>query len=78
MGGTNLYAWGKAGAGTSLGAAAGATPSNAALAAFSPGSTVSVSTASHPLTPGSPFGIAFWVGVGSIALLCIIRPSLPR
>ena len=76
MAGTNLYAWGKVGA--SLGSTAGKTPSNAAIAAFSPGATTSVSTEKPWWHPATAFGMALWTGVGAIVLLALIRHSLPR
>lgn len=30
------------------------------------------------ITPDDPFGAAFWIGVGSLALLLFIRHSLPH
>ena len=76
MAGTNLYAWGKAGA--SMGANPGKNPSNAAIAAFSPGATVSVSSQQPWWHPSTPFGMALWTGAGAIVLLALIRHSLPR
>jgi hypothetical protein len=56
------------------------TPQNVASvtsAAFGPGATVQTPSASQALTPTDGFGLAFWVGVGAIAALVIIRHSLP-
>ena len=75
MAGTNLYAWGKAGANVG---AAGRTPANATVAAFSPGATVSVSGQQPWWHPSTPFGMALWTGAGAIVLLALIRHSLPR
>lgn len=47
-------------------------------AAFGPGATVAGKSRSSSLNPGTPFGLAFWVGVGSIVVLAVIRHSLPR
>jgi hypothetical protein len=74
MAGTNLYAWGRGGAGA--GAQIG-TPATATVAAFSPNATVSTSTGVNPFHPQHPFGLAFWTGVGAIVLLAFIRHSLP-
>ena len=75
MPGLNLYAAARGGGG--IGGVQSA-PATAAVAAFSPNATVSVTTGGHPLHPNQPFGLAFWTGVGAIALLCLVRHSLPR
>lgn len=46
--------------------------------AFGPGATLAAGSKTGSLNPGQPFGLAFWVGVGSIVVLAVIRHSLPR
>jgi hypothetical protein len=74
MPGLNLYAAARGGAGVG---AAGA-PADAAVAAFSPNATVSVTSQPNPLHPNQPFGLAVWIGAGAMLLLVVIRHSLPR
>ena len=54
--------------------------SGVTAAAFSPGMTPTVTAPGGfaALHPGTPFGMAFWWGVGAIAALTLIRHSLPR
>lgn len=47
-------------------------------AAFGPGATLQAGSKTASLNPGTGFGLAFWVGVGSIVVLAFIRHSLPR
>lgn len=47
-------------------------------AAFSPGRTQSRQTAGQALSPADPVGLTFWVGVGSIVALALLRYSLPK
>lgn len=48
-------------------------------AAFQPGKTQQMQAQGiGALTPGSATGMCFWVGVGALALLILIRQSLPR
>lgn len=49
-------------------------------AAFGPSATTGPGKGSvaGSLGPGSPVGLAFWVGVGSLVALVVIRHSLPR
>ena len=74
MAGTNLYAWGRGGAGAQ---ASVGSPATATVAAFSPNATVSTSTSANPFHLMQPFGMAFWAGVGAIGLLILLRHSLP-
>jgi len=53
------------------------TPS-AGIAAFGGPSTTTTPSTGDILHPGKPFGLAFWVGVGSITGLCWLRYSLPK
>ena len=53
-------------------------PVSATEAAFGPGYTMAgAPTSTKALAPNDPFGVAFWVGVGSLALLLFVRYSLP-
>lgn len=47
-------------------------------AAFSPAATSSPQSSADALKPNDPTGKALWIGVGSLALLVLIRWSLPR
>jgi hypothetical protein len=47
-------------------------------AAFSPGSTQSPQTRGQALSPSGHVGLTFWVGVGSLVALALIRHSLPK
>ena len=51
---------------------------NVSSAAFGPGVTVEGPSASSVLAPNDPFGVAFWLGVASVAALVFIRYSLPN
>jgi hypothetical protein len=76
MSGLNLGVMGSVRAGAGTGYQTG--PVSAAEAGFGPGYSVSGAPSStNALTPNDPFGVAFWVGVGSLALLLFIRHSLP-
>jgi hypothetical protein len=46
--------------------------------AFGPGVTLPAASASDILSPTEPFGVAVWTGVACVALLILIRRSLPR
>jgi hypothetical protein len=46
--------------------------------AFGPGVTLPAATVGSALSPTDPVGAAFWIGVASVALLVVIRHSLPR
>lgn len=77
MSGLNLGVMGGVRAGTGYGYQTTA-PTTATDAGFGPGASVAGSpSSSNALTPNDPFGVAFWVGVGSLALLVFIRHSLP-
>lgn len=47
-------------------------------AAFSPGATQSPQTRGQALSLSTPQGLTFWVGVGSLLALALIRHSLPK
>jgi hypothetical protein len=47
-------------------------------AAFAPGVTQAPQTRGQALSPSSPVGLTFWVGVGSLVALALIRHSLPK
>lgn len=48
-------------------------------AAFGPGYTrAGMPSTADALTPNDPFGITFWVGVVALALLIVVRQSLPE
>jgi hypothetical protein len=47
-------------------------------AAFQPGSTQQMQSRGSVLSPSNSFGLAFWVGAGSLAVLALIRHSLPK
>jgi len=54
------------------------TPQSATEAGFGTGSTMSGSPSGlSACTPNDPFGVALWTGVGALALLLVIRHSLP-
>lgn len=54
-------------------------PATASEAAFGPGYAVNGRPNSKAaLAPNDPFGVAFWTGVGCLALLLLIRHSLPN
>jgi hypothetical protein len=73
--GLDLYAAARGGASAGSTQAA---PVTAGVAAFSPNATVALNAGGNPLHPNQPFGLAFWTGVGAIALLLVVRHSLPR
>lgn len=50
-------------------------PTTATAAAFGPAATPATSTAA--LTPSSPGGLAFWVGVAGLVFLVGVYYSLP-
>lgn len=57
----------------------GANPVSASQAAFGSGYTdTGTPSSGSALTPNDPFGVAFWSGVGCLALLLVIRHSLPN
>jgi len=74
MPGLNLYAAARGGASSGV----ATVPATAAVAAFSPNATVSVTSGKHWAHPSDPFGLAFWSGVAAFGLLLFIRHSLPR
>ncbi len=47
-------------------------------AAFQPGSTNAMQSRGSTFSPGTSFGLAFWVGVGSTIALAVFRHSLPK
>lgn len=54
-------------------------PSTAGEAAFGPGYTApGTPSTANALAPTDPFGVAFCSGVLALALLMVIRHSLPR
>jgi hypothetical protein len=50
----------------------------ATQAAFGPGTTTPVSSDMSSLSPGNGFGLAFWTGVAALAVLVLVRKSLPN
>lgn len=50
----------------------------APAAAMAPGATMAGSSSGNPLAPTHPAGVAFWVGVTSVVLLCVLYYSLPE
>lgn len=46
-------------------------------AAFMPGATSQPQSTGQALSPGSPAGLTFWVGVGALVALALVRHSLP-
>ena len=46
--------------------------------AFGPGVTMPTQSVASALHPAQPVGAAVWTGVAAVALLVIIRRSLPR
>jgi hypothetical protein len=50
----------------------------APASAMAPGSAMASSGSSNPFAPTHPAGVAFWVGVTSVALLCLLWYSLPE
>jgi hypothetical protein len=50
---------------------------NAAAAAFSPGKTQPAQSTAQALSPTTPVGAGVLIGAGSLALLFLIRYSLP-
>ena len=46
--------------------------------AFGPGATVPEPSSADVLAPNDGFGIAVWSGVAAVALLVLIRHSLPK
>lgn len=76
MAGLNLGVMGSVRASGGTGYKTG--PVSATEAGFGPGYTMAGAPSSREaLAPNDPFGIAFWVGVGSLALLIFVRHSLP-
>lgn len=54
------------------------TPQTATEAGFGTGATMSgTPNGLSACTPNDPFGVALWWGVGALALLLVIRHSLP-
>ena len=51
--------------------------SSVTQAAFGPGVTVQTASAAQTLAPNDPIGLAFTTGVIAVALLVVIRHSLP-
>lgn len=76
MAGLNLH--GNAGFGLRMnGTPTAGNPVTASQAAFGPGMSGGSPSTGAALAPNDPFGVAFWLGVGSLALLLLIRHSLP-
>lgn len=66
--------------GTNIFANIGGGPAEASAGAhadlsYGPGPS---STPRHPLSPRNGFGLGFWLGVGGVVVLVLIRQSLPR
>ena len=80
MAGLNLKVGGFGGVGTTNSPAYGppASYDTVTQAAFGPGVSVSGPSTGQSLDPRTGFGLAFWVGVGAVAALVVIRHSLPR
>lgn len=86
MAGLSVYTGLRGQFGGSSGGATVATPgtnggmAGVTAAAFSPGATpVKTGTGGmSALIPNTPFGLGFWMGVGALGLLILIRHSLPR
>ena len=51
---------------------------NVTAAAFGPGYTTPVASASSALHPMAPTGLAVWAGIAAVAALVLIRYSLPN
>lgn len=47
-------------------------------AAFMPGATQAPQTGPAALSPRGAIGLTFWVGVGCLAALVVLRNSLPK
>jgi cyanate permease len=47
-------------------------------AAFGSGVTVPVAKQASGISPSTPTGLTFWVGVAAVAMLVFIRQSLPQ
>jgi hypothetical protein len=78
MPGLNLGVMGGVKATAGNGYTSVAAPATASEAGFGPGYTAAGGPSTMTaLTPNDPFGIAFWLGVGAVAALLVIRHSLP-
>ena len=79
MAGLSLRVGGFGGVGSTDSPAYGTTPSYDSVTsqAFGPGVTLPTQSVGSALHPATPVGAAFWVGVGAIGLLFLIRRSLP-
>jgi hypothetical protein len=64
--------------GSTAGSRGSGAPATVSTAAFGPQSSGSASGKYAGLSPAQPTGLAFWVGVGAIVALVVIRQSLPR
>ena len=53
-------------------------PQTAAQAAFGPGATPAAPSAVSVLSPGRAFGLTFWVQVGCVVALIVLRASLKK
>jgi hypothetical protein len=69
---------GTANYGSTAGARGGNAPATVSTAAFGPSASGQAGSKYAGLSPSQPTGLAFWVGVGAIVALVIIRQSLPR
>jgi hypothetical protein len=61
--------------GTAASYSNGTTASNAA---FGSGFTTPTPTAASTMSPKNPHGLAFWIGIASVAGLVMLRRSLPN
>ena len=59
-------------------AASSGQPVTVSTAAFGPSYSGSATGRYAGLKPNTPSGLAFWVGVGAVVALVVIRHSLPR
>jgi hypothetical protein len=80
MAGLSLRVGGFGGVGSTDSPAYGTTPSydSVTAQAFGPGVTLPSQSVGSALHPSEPVGAAFWTGVAAIALLVLIRRSLPN
>lgn len=69
--GANIFGTADATAGPAM-----ASADAGAMAAFGPPTSAAARSGGH-FHPGTGFGLAFWLGVGGVVALVVIRRSLP-
>lgn len=78
MAGLDLMAGGRVRASAGVGPASSPAPATVTQAAFGPSASSSPPRRAATLMPNDAFGITLVTGVAGVALLLIVRHSLPR